>query len=88
MASPKNATGDKPKRVVRPMGPRPVFVLIDTNATGLSTDAVKQSLMGFKLTADEALDAIEGKANMSFVRLMVPRTGKPRKRNGDAPAAA
>lgn len=88
--APKNdkPAGEKKPRAPQRLKPLTVFVLLDTAKHGLDATALKESLVGFKMSADEAIDFTDGKANLTFVRLFIPRTGKPRKPVEGAPAAA
>lgn len=84
MAKSNEGTGEKKKRIVKPAGPRPVFILIKP-VEGVSVDAVKQSITGFSLDTNAVLDQVEASGgSLGFKRIMIPRSA--RKRN-DAPAA-
>lgn len=84
----KQSDPNKPKRVVKPAGPRPVFILIDTGDSGLSADQVKNCIKGFSLDVNAVLDAIEGKSNLGFKRIMIPRTARRKAPGNTAPATA
>src|SRR5882672_6730300 len=81
------ADPSKPKRIVKPAGPRPVFILVKP-VEGVSVEQVKGSITGFSLDVNAVLDQVEASnGQLGFKRIMIPRSA--RKRTTDAtPTAA
>ena len=82
MAKPE---GEKKKRVVKPLGPRSVFILIEP-AEGVTSAQVKASIKGFTLDKDKVLeDVLASGGKLDVVRILIPRSA--RQRTPAAPAA-
>lgn len=68
----KPSDPNKPKR---PVGPKRVLVLIDKSKLpeGVTNEAVKQAIVGVATNPNDALDACDKNASLTFVRLTVPK---------------
>lgn len=73
-----NEGTEKKKRVVKPAGPRPVFILIEV-LEGQSADVIKNAIKGFSLDVNQVLDQVEQSGGrVAFKRIMIPRSARKR----------
>lgn len=78
---------NKPKRAIKPAGPRPVFILVKP-VDGVTVEQVKGSITGFSLDVNAVLDQVEASnGQLGFKRIMIPRSARKRS-DANTPAAA